>query len=312
MKILLLAASMLCCEMGYAQQLPDYCVYLIKGQATIASGNSKPVPVKQNQFLFKNEVLTLLKNSEITLINKEDKLFVLNTAGSVKVNELDKKFNTPLSSVTKSYAHLVYHELVDPNYDYATFKQNNVGGTRGGVSRGNDCDNLVFPVKDLKASEDSIRFKWHKTSPVNVYSFIIYDSSANEIAKIEVKDTQYVIKVQGVLHGNPGRYYWVVKGKDPSCESDPISFIIKNKDDEQKLIPALLIQKGGSDLLSQLQIVDELEKDNWIYAAKKYYAAIVENNPTDKPLVKSYVLFLLKYGFDDEAAKEWPNVEKKM
>ncbi len=81
------------------------------------------------------------------------------------------------------------------------------------------------------------------------------------------------------LHNAPGRYYWMVKGKDPACESDPIPFEIMNKEDEQKLIPALVIQKGDKDILSQLQIVDELEKDNWIYTAMKYYEVIVENNP---------------------------------
>lgn len=310
MKNLLLIAFMLACEICSAQQLPDYCVYLVKGEVTLTKGNAKPIAIKQNQFLYKNDVLTLPKNSEITVINKDDKLLVLNTAGSIKVNELEKKFKSNLPSVTKSYAHLVYHELIDPNYDYTSFRQNNVGGVRGGVSRSDDCDNLIFPVKDLKTAQDSIRFKWHSSSPVIDYTLIIYDTSANEIVKTEVKDTSYSVNIKDALHGSTGKYYWVVKGKNPGCEDDAVPLEIRSKEDEQKLIPALEIQKGNKDILSQLQIVDELEKDKWIYTAMKYYAGIVQNNSGNNPLAKSYVLFLLKYGFDDEAAREWKEIAK--
>ena len=311
MKNILFAAFMFACEIIDAQQLPDYCVYLVKGQVTIAKPNTRPVQIKQNQFLYKSEVLTLAKNSEVTLINKADKLLVLNTPGATKVSDLGKKFNTPLPSVTKSYAHLVYHELMDPNYDYTSFRQNNVGGVKGGVSRGAGCGNLIFPPKYLKTSEDSILFRWHTSSPLNSYTFIIYDSIANEIVKTEVKDTMYAINIKNALHGDPGKYYWVVKGKDPGCESDPLAFQIMDKVDEQKLIPALEIQKGTTDVLSQLQIVDELEKDNWIYSAMKYYATIIQHNPGNDPLAKSYVLFLLKYGFEDEAYKTWKEIKRK-
>ena len=44
----------------------------------------------------------------------------------------------------------------------------------------------------------------------------------------------------------------------------------------------------------------------------KYYKTIVQNNPDDDPLLKSYVLFLLKYGFNDEANAAWKNVKGKL
>lgn len=310
MRKLLFSVFVLALEICQGQQLPDYCVYLVKGKVTFSKqGSAKSVPVKQNQFLYKNEDLTLSKNSEITLINNDDRLLVLNEGGSFKVNDLEKKFNYTLSSVTKSYAHLVYHELLDPDYNYSSFRQNNLGGVRGGVSRGEDCDNLIFPVKDLKTDEDSILFKWHSNGTPGEYNLIIYDSLAKEIVSNKVKDTQQIISVNKALKGNTGKYYWVVKGNGTSCESDPIPFEIRSKEDGQKLIPALEIKKGNKDILSRLQIVDELEKDKWIYTAMKYYASIVQNNPGNVPLVKSYVLFLLKYGFDDKAAAAWKEIK---
>ena len=46
MKSLLFTAFILACEICNSQQLPDYCVYLVKGEVTVAKGNSKPVRCK--------------------------------------------------------------------------------------------------------------------------------------------------------------------------------------------------------------------------------------------------------------------------
>ncbi len=62
---------------------------------------------------------------------------------------------------------------------------------------------------------------------------------------------------------------------------------------------------NNEDIFSGLQIIDELEKDKWIYSAMRYYENIVHKNPLDIPLLQSYVLFLLKYGFDAEASEAW-------
>ena len=312
MKNLLSIAFMLACEICNAQQLPDYCVYLVKGTVTITRDNAKPVQVKQKDLIYKNELLVLGKNSEITLINKDDRLLVWNTAGAINVNDLAQKFTTSSPSVTKGYLNLAFHELLDPDYDYSNFKQHNVGGTKGGVSRGKECITLIFPVNDLKTSEDSIRFKWHGSSPLNDYTLVIYDSSSNEIIKTEAKDTQKTINIRDVLHGNKGKYHWLVKEKNQGCTAAPISFEIMTKENEEKLFPAMNTQNGNKNILSRLEIVDELEKEKWIYTAMKYYGAIVHDNPGNSPLAKSYVLFLLKYGFEDEAKKEWKGIQEKM
>src|SRR5450631_1880678 len=126
MKSLLFAVLVLTCKICASQKFPDYCVYIVKGEVTITKAGSGPLQVKQKQLLYKNELLSLAKNSEVTLINKEDKLLVWNTTGSIKVNDLALKFKSTSPSVTKSYLDLAFHELLDPNYDYASFKQKNV------------------------------------------------------------------------------------------------------------------------------------------------------------------------------------------
>jgi hypothetical protein len=289
-------------------KFPEYYVYLLKGSVMVNKANATPEKIKLNQYLTDEDVLTIANNSEITLLNKEAKLLVLNTAGTVRVKELGNKFYSAATSITKSYLKLLFNELLDPDYDYSKFQQRNLGGIRGGVSRGDGCGNLIFPVKDLKTSRDSIRFKWRQTSSSGGYDFIIYDKNENEVVNMPIKDTQITIDVNTALKGNIGKYYWVIKGKDAgACEDDPIAFELMNKDDEQKLIPSLTLLKGNKDLLAQLQVIDELENNNWIYTASGLYATIIQDNPDNEPLLKSYVLFLLNYGFNEEAEAVWKN-----
>jgi hypothetical protein len=309
MKYLTSFSFMLCSFVSISQILPEYCVYLVKGNVTINTAGLKPQKINQNEYLFNNQVLSVGKSSEITLINKDAKLLVLNKEGSVKVSELAKKFSNSSPSITKTYLNLVFHELLDPKYDYTKFKQKNLGGIRGGVSRGGSCDNLIFPTNNLKTSGESIHFKWHPTSPSSEYTFFIYDLTGNEIVNMPVKDTQQTMNIRQALQGKTGKYYWMVKGKGSDCEDQPLSFEIMNKEDEQQIIQSLIVIKGEADLLNQLQIVDELEKNNWIYAASAYYSTIVKANSDNYPLLKSYVLFLLKYGFDDEADTTWKNID---
>jgi hypothetical protein len=47
-----------------------------------------------------------------------------------------------------------------------------------------------------------------------------------------------------------------------------------------------------------------LENSGLITNAQKYFWALVKSN-NDKPLAKTYAWFLLKYAFQDEAAKLW-------
>jgi hypothetical protein len=294
---------------GTSQTLPEYCVYVVKGNVTVNTAGSQPQKINQNEYLFNNQVLSISKSSEITLINKDAKLLVLNTAGTIKVSDLAKQFSSSSPSITKTYLNLVFHELLDPKYDYTKFKQKNLGGIRGGVSRGGPCDNLIFPTNNLKTAGESIHFRWHQTSPTSDYTFMVYDLTGKELLNISLKDTQQVMNISQVLQGKPGKYYWIIKGRDDYCQEQPLSFEIMSKEEEQQIIQSVKVLKGESDLLHQLEIVDELEKNNWIYAAYEYYSTIVKANSDNYPLLKSYVLFLLKYGFVEEAETTWKNID---
>jgi hypothetical protein len=300
--ILLLAIGQQCLA-----QLPDYYVYLVTGEATIAKPAAKPVVIKQKQLVYKNDIIVLKKATELTMVDKDANFIVLNTAGTFKGSELIKKATKKANDgITSKYLKLLFHELLDPNQDFEKLKKENIAGVWGGVSRGDDCGNMLFPVIGLKTSSDTIVFKWRKTSLLSDYTFVIYDGTGKELARMHVKDTSKLVSIRETLQGKPGKYFWRVTSEDGICEDEvPIYFDILTSDNEKKLVDQLVPAMGNQSLEMQLQQIDKLEKNAFIHAASVRYAGIVKANPGNKALVKSYVVFLLKYGFDEQARSAW-------
>lgn len=288
-------------------QLPDYYVYLVSGDATISKPGAKPGAVKQNQLVYKNDVIALKKGTEITLVNKEAGFLILNTAGTYKGSELIKKATKKNNDgITGKYLKLLFHELLDPDHDFEKFKKENIAGVWGGVSRGDGCSNRIFPVNGLKTSAGSIDFRWHKTSPSSKYFFFIYDGEGKEIVEINAKDTFQTVNINETLKGKPGKYFWRVISVDGSCEDEiPIYFDILTPENEKEQTEQLLAATAGENLEMQLQQIDKLEKNAFIYAGVARYAALIKMNPDNNALLKSYVSFLLKYSFNEEAAAAW-------
>jgi hypothetical protein len=288
-------------------QLPDYYVYLVSGNASITKQGAAPVAVKQNQLVYKTDVITLNKTSEITLVDKEAVFLVLNTPGTYKISELIKKATKKNNEgLTAKYLKLLFHELLDPEHDYEKFKKENIAGVWGGVSRGDDCGNRIFPVNGLKTSVTSITFRWHKTSPSSNYLFVIYDADGKELVKMQVKDTLQSFDLTNVPQGKPGKYFWRVTSPDGVCEDEvPIYFDILTAENEKIQALQLSGTSGNESLALQLQQIDKLEKNAFINVASSRYADLIKTNPENGALRKSYVSFLLKYGFDEEAGAVW-------
>ena len=305
MKYFFLPLFIVFCRQSVAQ-LPDYYVYLVTGEITITKPGAKPVVVKQKDLVFKNDVLVLKKGTSVTLVDKDASFFTLNNQLSCRGSDVVKKANKKSNDgVTGKYLQLLYHELLDPSHDFEKFKKENIAGVRGGVSRGDECNNRIFPVNGLKTSQYSLVFRWHKTSPSSDYSFFIYDAQGTELVSAKSKDTFLVVSLHEKLRGKPGKYFWRVISHDGKCEDEiPIYFDLLTPEDEQKQAEAI----AGSAMKNidmKLQDIDKLEKNAFIDIASSRYATVVKENPDNKPLLKSYVAFLLKYGFDEEAKLAW-------
>lgn len=307
MKYLIFIFLFALCLQGQAQ-LPDYYVYLVNGEATITKPGAKPMAVKQKQLVYKNDVIILKKATELTLADKDAGFLVLNTAGIYKASELLKKATKKNNDgITGKYLKLLFHELLDPEHDYDKFKKENIAGVWGGVSRGDDCGNRIFPVNGLITSVTSIVFRWHKTSPSSNYLLVIYDADGKELVKMQVKDTLQPFNIAEIPNqGSTGKYRWRVTSEDGTCEDEvPIYFDILTAANEKKLAEQLISSTSNVSLEIQLQQIGKLEKNAFINMAATRYAALVKAKPGNSALLKSYVSFLLKYGFDQEAAAAW-------
>ncbi len=304
-KILTLLFLIICFKSN--SQVHDYYVFLVKGDVFVPGPNGNPLSIKQNSFLDNGQLVTLKKDAEITLAGKNQECYVLKLPGVYKLKDLKQGKTDPVSGVTRTYLKLIWNELFHPHDDFKTFAKDNTATAYGGVSRSLECNNLIFPVPDLKTSADSLHFTWHQTSPSSNYKLVVYDNQRKEVVNRPVKDTQQVLDLTQNIHA-PGNYYWLVKAEDGTCEDEvPVVFELLTKENEQQLISSILSGNNGDDLPGQLQAIYKLEKNGLIPAASEYYSKLVDAYPGNEVLLKSYVLFLLKYGYYESAEAEWRN-----
>lgn len=292
-------------------QLPDYYIYLVKGNASITNAGKKPVMVKQKQLVFKNDVLSIGKGAELTLVDRNANYYVIKTEGSNKVSGLIRNVIAKAADgLTAKYLKLLFHELLDPNHDFDKLKKENIAGAWGGVSRGDECENRICPVNGLQTSAGTIIFRWHKTSRSSNYLLAIYDQDGGELSGIKVKDTLHSVNVAEIGKGRTGKYFWRVTSEDGICEDEiPIYFNLLTPENEKLLTEQLIGNSAGTTLEEKLQQIEKLEKNAFIDAAAARYFLLVKSNMENKALLKSYVLFLIKYGFEEEARTMWNSLK---
>ncbi|MGZ5245290.1 MAG: hypothetical protein ACXWD4_15320 [Bacteroidia bacterium] len=283
-----------------AQQMPDYIVYLVKGEVTTHKGTGKPVKVKQHQFIYGPETITVKQGAEVTLSDKSGASFVLNSPKAYAVRSLSKRQIKSTDNLTQKYLHLLYHELLDPGHDYNKFKKENVGGVWGGVNRSGDCGNLLFPVVGTKTADKTVQFKWRNTSRANNYFVKVYNSEAKEVVSLPAKDTFLTIDLAKYIPEAEGKYYWRIQGDETACEDEtPLLLELITHEQEDKKVQEL--EMVGTN---KLWVIEQLEKDNFLPRAQKYFQSFV-NASNDPSLAKTYTWFLLKYNLDEEAKKSW-------
>jgi len=299
-------------------QRPGYYVYLIKGKATVKKADGKSFRIKQQDLLSDNDILSLKKGSELTLVDTSSNFVLLKTAGNYKVGALKSNAGGSTEGLTEKYFKQVWHELLEPTNDYTVFKKESLVELAGSVSRGRKCDNLIFPVNNMKTSEDTIHFAWLQTNDSGVYNFTIVGPKDKKL-ELPVSDTQYTMRMPDVFGQPTGQYCWLVKDKENTTKTnknstcgnqDQVCFDLITKESEARLVSYLVPQHVPNDLVSQLDIVNKLEKNLLIYRAIGFYSEMVKANPENKALLKSYLFFLLKYGFNEEALSTWNDLRK--
>lgn len=291
-----------------AQQMPEYVVYLVKGDVMVQKNNSVPEKVKQHRFLYRPETLILKPGAEVTLSNKDGISFHLKAPQSYPVSSIAKLQANAGKSVTQKYLNLLYHELLDPNHDYNKFKKENAGGVWGGVQRSSGCGNLLFPSAGAKISDEKVPFTWRKTAKDNDYQLTVYDEDGNELKKIAVQDTLIELANEKLALLQPGKYYWKVQSTSAGCEDEvPQEFEIISPEEKNRVDAPFIKLTSLSD---QLEFITFLENAQYILLAKKHLKTLADASG-NTALRKTYAWFLLRHHFDKEAEETFSLAHSK-
>jgi hypothetical protein len=300
---------------GQSVAEPAYFVYSLKGPAARQTSNAKLVQLKQNQLLYPSETLIVKQGAEVALANKNADYLLLKTPGTYKVAALAGflALRITVDNITKEYLRLLYNELLGTGFNYTRLKKESTRKAWGGVPRGSGAIQLLFPQNGLKTAGDSLRFVWKGLWGTPVYYLQLLDGQDNRISTIPVRDTQYMLPLQQLQQGQAGRYYWYV-ARDTALhgENELYHFDVLPKEEEAQLAAAIVAPFDHTNLLQGLKSIEQLEANGLIDAAFRQYQQLLASHPGNKVLRKSYALFLMQRGYDEQAKRIMENsVAKK-
>lgn len=298
MKYLFVILLLFICFGAHSQSFDGLCVYSIKGKVTFSKGAIKDKEIIQNQFLNKEDVITVSKNSEIQLFNKHGNFMEITLPRKYNFSNLEQKINSNTKNpVTKMYLKLVYEKILNPDYDLAKVKQNSLASSYGGASRGAQCNSILFPPPGFKTSDSMVPFLWKAYSLNAKYNLNFYDKNQMKIASFVVGDTQQIFNINKISKQKLGRYYWDFYGLNANCDSDSLIFFeILSSKNMQLQIAKIKEKIKGESLTSQLDFISQLEAGGYINEANKNYEEVIKKFPENIILAESYKIFLLKYG----------------
>lgn len=301
MKIIL-SLFLIVCNSALLAQTNDYCIYLMSGDIKVGTKGKSPEKAKVNQFLSNNQELLIAEKAQVTLVTKDARYLTLNTAGTYKVSDMASNLKNYPPGVTQKYVSLLWKDLVAAQDNFSTARKSAAAGTIGGVHRGDECGTLIFPSVNMRTSSEQIRFIWKSIPSVNQYELQIMDGQMNDIFSKQLSDTQINLSLSKEMAGKTGEMYWTVKVKSgSSCDIEAKPFQIFKREEEDKILGPDKEISETADPIGQLQAIDQLEKDGWIYRAFHRYELLLKANPGNRMLTGQYAMLLMQYGFLKEA-----------
>lgn len=272
MKGFLFSVFLLCTGSVFAQ-LPEYYVYLLKGQATIDTYNNKGVKMKLGALLYKaDQVKVTDQNTSITLLNHDDFFVEINKPGLYKVEDLMKLKRPEHPGITKTYLEFIWKELFNGEKDRNSLAKMGFAGSWGGVYRG-ACGGPVLPLDGSCLASDTIIFTWDKSHDSKKYFFSIMDSLKREIISVLVFDTSFGMLKRNLLAETKGSFYWCVRTAEDKCA--PLSYKLHLVDKVQASgrIESLISQipENPDLVMYNLMISDLLKKEGWYNEAWTYF-----------------------------------------
>lgn len=273
MKPIVLLLSFLLINQLTAQVLPKAVVYTITGNVSVFR-NGKNVLLKQKDYIFYDDIISIKKSATITLFTQDGKFIELNQAQRYSYKDLQQSLQIRKIGITEKYLELIWHDLFKPSSEKSGLSTKSIGGATGGARRG-DCDINIEPLNKSKLSDDTLFFSWKKVPNATFYKFALADNSNNEYFNIMTTDTVLILLKRGLLKDEANTYYWSVDAggdKMGNCSVVSNAITITSSAEKQIQINALIkeVPNDSDEFIYKLKISDKLAINGWYKEAFEY------------------------------------------
>ncbi|AFU68183.1 hypothetical protein P700755_001246 [Psychroflexus torquis ATCC 700755] len=175
------------------------CVFKTKGIVLIESINIKKSLIK-GDFIKPKSNLSVLPNSEISVIDANGHIYFINKAGDYSFNELYKYEKTKQgSNLTSDYFKYIWSELLDKGSNKAII----AGVYRGGIL-------MKFPRDSSKIYNSKITLKWDLVENEKLYYVFLKNIATNEILKIESNGSRVSLYKNQHIFSEGTQFDWAV------------------------------------------------------------------------------------------------------
>tara|TARA_R110001606_G_scaffold68010_1_gene155279 strand:+ start:32929 stop:33708 length:780 start_codon:yes stop_codon:yes gene_type:complete len=197
------------CNISFAQD--SLCVFKTKGVVLMEFLHQKK-PLSKGDFIPQHSKLSVLSNSEITVLNANGNVYFIDKAGNYTFKNLitfkDKAQN---ASVTTNYFKYIWNELVGKNSNTAII---------AGVYRGEIL--MKFPKDSSQIYNSKIAFTWDFDENENLYYVFLKNVITQKIIKIETNGSQLAIYKDNSIFDNSEMFQWAVSTEAfPNIENMP-------------------------------------------------------------------------------------------
>ncbi len=269
-KILFSLTVALCFSSNAFSQLPNYYVYLVKGDVYVKRDKQKSVKLKPKDFIYPTDRIEIKKDGvDLRLSDKEGTLVQLNKKGNYVANALNVPHAAHSNSITKKYLHLLWEELFESKSDLLHFKIKSIAGSTGGVSRGG-CDYIKAPLHRTMTIDDTIKFSWRSTGSKEGYAFKIYNEG-DVVFDIILRDTMLIMDVTNWRVD--GKINWSVSPLNENCNPAPVYLLTLADTEAIKQFMASITGRRGDfddERLYYLYAADELSQAGLFEEAEEY------------------------------------------
>lgn len=175
------------------------CVFKTKGTSLIEI-ESQQQSIKKGDLIAKNDIVSILPNSEITTIDNSGNVYLITVAGTYNLkNLLNFKSLKQKSNFTAKYFKHVWNELQSNRSDEAII---------AGVFRGDAL--MLFPKDSSLIASSKITIKWRTEEADRLYYIFIKNLTTKEIIKIETNGSQLGLYDENLIFNEGNTFEWAV------------------------------------------------------------------------------------------------------